>query len=54
MPSLAGMEKLKTEIERLESALMDSTDSQLQNVIQTRIKELKRELAQLQSSRDEP
>jgi len=54
MPSLAGIAKIKSEIARLESAMTDSTDSQLQNVIETRIKELKRELAQTQSSRDEP
>ena len=50
MPSLSDTEKIKAEIALLDSALKDSTDSLIQKVIQTRIEELRRKLAQLQSS----
>ena len=47
MTMLSLAEKLKAEIAKLESALKESTDSQIQEVIQSRIQELKRELAKL-------
>jgi hypothetical protein len=54
MPSPAEIAKIKVEIAKLESALDDSTDTRIQEIIQTRIKELRRALAQLQSSRRKP
>lgn len=50
MPAPAEIGRIKAEIANLESALKDSTDSLIQKVIQTRIEELRRKLAQLQSS----
>jgi hypothetical protein len=45
MSSLAEIARIKVEIAKLESALKESTDSQIQDVIQSRIQELKGELA---------
>lgn len=50
MPSLAEIVRIEAEIAKLRSDLEDCTDTQIQEVIQTRIKELRRKLAQLQSS----
>jgi hypothetical protein len=51
MPTLAEIERIEAEIAKLRSDLEDCTDTQIQEVIQTRIKELRRKLAQFQSSR---
>ena len=54
MPTLAEIARIKAEIAKLKSDLKDCTDTQIQEVIQTRIKELRRKLEQLQSSRRGP
>jgi hypothetical protein len=50
MPSLSDIARIKAEIAKLEADHKASTDSQIQEVIQRRIEELRRKLAQLQSS----
>jgi polyhydroxyalkanoate synthesis regulator phasin len=50
MSSLAEIARIKAEIAKLESARKVYTDSVIHNAIESRIDELRRELAQLQSS----
>jgi len=52
--SAFSCEIIEAEIAKLRSDLKDCTDTQIQEVIQTRIKELRRKLAQLQSLRRGP
>jgi hypothetical protein len=54
MPSPAEIARIKVEIAKLESALVNSTDTHIQEIIQNRIKELRRKLAQLQRSQCGP
>jgi len=54
MPSLAEIARIKAEIAKLKSSIKDYTDTIIREAIENRINELRRKLAQLQSSRDEP
>jgi hypothetical protein len=54
MPSLAEIARIKAEIAKLESDLTSSTDSTIREVIEIRMEELRRKLAQLQSSGPRP
>jgi predicted negative regulator of RcsB-dependent stress response len=54
MPSPAEIARIKVEIAKLKSALDDSTDTHIQEIIRLRINELRRALAQLQASRRGP
>jgi D-mannonate dehydratase len=49
MPSLAEVAKIKAEIAKLESALKSCTDSQIREVIDSRLEERRHKLAQYQS-----
>ena len=51
MFSATQIARIKTEIEKLEAALPTCTDSGLQSMIESRLKELKQELASDQKSR---
>jgi hypothetical protein len=50
MPPLAEIARIKAEIAKLESALKDCTDSQIQKMIEILIDRWQGKLAQLQSS----
>ena len=50
MPSPSKIARIKAEIAQLVRARKDYTDSLIQKIIQTRIEELRRELAKLKSS----
>jgi len=50
MLSLVEVTRIKAEIAKLETARKDYTDSVIRDAIESRIDELRRELAQLQSS----
>ena len=49
MPSLAEIARIKAEIAKLEFDLDSCTDSTIREVIEIRIEELRRKLAQLRS-----
>ena len=50
MPSPSDIAGIKAEIAKLEAARKDYTDSVIRDAIESRIDELRRELAKLQSS----